>query len=258
LVITRQTYYKFVDELVEESSELSDEIVSIVLHGSVARGDLIPGISDIDLLFVTADRIWREKCLDLDFSQRMHQIFKMLRGKYPQVPLFDFSRNPQVLIISEKEALGGYPIEHDPNAIKFVYGKEFPKKLFLSDKLHDRNALKEIIQWNLDQVSSRLVWRAIGLSTTLELQEFVRGMIGYTFKVASIVLAYKSEIIEFQKESITNKVQEHLKDFSKIGFMKNNYKLATSWAKVKKDEERLWSYIWEDLDFLRNLLNYAL
>jgi len=71
-------------------------------------------------------------------------------------------------------------------------------------------------------------------------------------------VAYKSEIIKYHKESITNKVQENLKDFLKIGFMKDNYKLATSWAKVKKDEERLWSYIWEDLDFLRNLLNFAL
>lgn len=252
-----KTYYRFVDDIVGEFSQLS-EIVSIVLHGSMARDDIIPGISDIDLLFITADRIWKSKCLDLDFSQRMHEVFTTLRKKYLEVPIFDFRRNPPVLIIPEKKALGAYPIEYDPNAIKFIYGKKFPKKLFLSDKLHNRRALKKVIEWNLMQVSDRVVWSVIGLSTTSELQEFVRGMISYTFKVSSIILAYKSGIIEFKKERIVKKVQKRFKGFSRIGFVKDNYNLAMDWAKAKKDLDRLWSYIWEDLDFLRNILSFAL
>jgi len=246
-----------VDDVVDEFSQLS-EIVSIVLHGSVARDDIIPGISDIDLLFITDNRIWRGRCMDLDFSRRVHDVFNMLREKYPEVPVFDFRRNPPVLILSEKEALAAFPIEHDPNAIKFIYGKEFPKKLFLSDKLHDRRALKKVIEWNLTQVSDRLVWSAIGLSTTSEIREFVRDMISYTFKMSSIILAYKMGVIEFKKKRIMKKIQKYYKDFSGIGFAKDNYNLAVNWANTKKDIDSLWSYIWEDLDFLRNILNFAL
>jgi predicted nucleotidyltransferase len=252
-----KTYHRFVDDIVGDFSQIS-EIVSIVLHGSMARNDVIPGISDIDLLFITADKIWKGKRLDLDFSQMMHEVFKMLREKYPEVPIFDFRRNPPVLIISEKEALGAYPIEYDPNAIKFIYGKKFPKNLFLSDKLNDRKALKKVIEWNLMQVSDRLVWSAIGLSTTSELQEFARDMISYTFKVSSAILAYKVGIIEFKKERIVKKVQKVFKGFSRIGFVKDNYNLAMDWAKSKKDLERLRIFIWEDLDFLRNILSFAL
>lgn len=251
-----KTYYRFVDDIVVEFPQLS-EIVSIVLHGSVAREDIMPGISDIDLLFITDNKVWGEKRLDLDFSQRMHEVLNRLRGKYPEVPIFDFRRNPPVLIISEKKALGAYPVEHDHNAIKFIYGKKYPKKLFLSDKLHDRKALKKAIEWNLMQVSDRIVWSAIGLSTTSELQEFVRDMISYTFKVSSMILAYKSGIIEFKKGMTVKKVQKYLKGFPGIGFVEDNYNFALDWTKNKKDLDRLWSYVWEDLDFLRDILSFT-
>jgi hypothetical protein len=58
----RNEYLKVVNEFIDLCVQtFNDQIESIVLWGSAARGDFVPRISDIDILLFFKDEAWREE-----------------------------------------------------------------------------------------------------------------------------------------------------------------------------------------------------
>jgi predicted nucleotidyltransferase len=95
------TYWRFADRLVKRLAEISC-IESIVLCGSLAKGDVVPGWSDIDLLVFLSDRGAAVSQLDevADSVLDASSTFDLPLG-LDIVPMSDFVRTHQ---------LGGRPL----------------------------------------------------------------------------------------------------------------------------------------------------
>lgn len=59
--LTVKDYQDALDALVGVLRELDDELASALLHGSMVRGDLRPGSSDIDIFLFLQDRVFTDK-----------------------------------------------------------------------------------------------------------------------------------------------------------------------------------------------------
>src|SRR5947208_16558343 len=84
MTATVKDYHLIVDGLVEDVSRISEQVTSIILFGSVARGDVIAGQSDMmDAYIFLRHRTFEDKTRFLQALEVLSEAFNRIAEKAP-------------------------------------------------------------------------------------------------------------------------------------------------------------------------------
>jgi predicted nucleotidyltransferase len=134
VTLTKEDYQRAADDFVQDVSKLQDDAVSVILYGSLVRGDVRPGQSDIlDAFLFLPDEIFQDKARYLRTLEVMIEAsLRLSRRGIPFHPFFywdDVSTIPAIFYLtfvsdkSSKPVLGSdrrSRLRCSPASLKFA------------------------------------------------------------------------------------------------------------------------------------------
>jgi len=229
MIVKEISYYRAIEKVTEVCvNKFSDEIVSVFLGGSVARGDFSPGRSDIDLYFVLTSR-------NDEIESNIESELKNIENEYlPEVQKFNvepvssaFTSKAEVL--EGKSFLGaGFEYHNFIRDGKLLYGLEI-RNLIPEPKREKEFAMADNYIQTLKKVYDTAQDQGIAKCFS------------FVFRTACIFLSGKGLYVSSKKDVVAF-FKNH---FSKEEDLNNNlfevYNLWLIWGDRSLKEEEIYS-----------------
>lgn len=240
---SKETYYYVVQKFGKNVEQLlRDNFVSYLVVGSLARGDVVPGWSDIDSVLVVNDK-----------DQKVLKIVETVKSEI---------ENDNSWLMSE---YGSFFTVWIVTREEFLYGRDrFPDKLNLIDfKKIGRTIVGEDLSSLImvPEIDRKLIekiffeyWSALKKMDKRGFTPFWKGRnaIAYPLDAARYALLI-SGIYVSAKKDIVEKFELNFPNFIYLPTLKKAYNLREKWVKIKDDHEILNQMYNEALQFLNEL-----
>ena len=206
---------------------LSHEVVALYLRGSAARGDSVPGLSDIDFFVVVRDGVLGNVLSRESFYSSLNPIVEDVSRRWPReapsfrvVPLSHLSTNPvgsfltgiDAQLLLGSDVLGRIPLPSPSNLSRFG-SAEFDR--FSS-------------YWARRADEGRILGN---LSEEAAYQQYV------VLKLAQTALLSKG-ILKVRKQEVADAFTKEFPDFDLAYIVDQAQRLRLSWATPRREEMR--------------------
>ena len=223
---SRDQYEQAAKLLVELCKErYGPRLSSIVLYGSSAIRDPVPGFSDLDVMLVIENQA---------ASPEDHAKLKSIKEiimKRTGVEIHEswvFGRSLLLSVPTIWEALSA----------RTLYGEPIIEKAPLLE-LHKKTSIKMMHDL-------RALWER--KKKTLGIKEKAKMALGQTLKFAQNALLYNG-VVKLKKEEIIDSFEENFRGFRMRRFPREAYEHMLSWEEVKRDAQKLHRIIDEFEEF---------
>jgi len=202
---------------------------SIVLYGSSAVQDSVPGFSDLDVMLVMENQAVSPQ--DYDVLRSIKETVTRRTG----VEIHEawvFGRSLLLSVPTIWEALSA----------RTVYGEPIIEKAPILD-FHRKTSIKMMHDL-------RALWER--KRNDLDAREKAKTALGQTLKFAQNALLYNG-VVKLRKEEVVEAFEEDFREFRMRHFPRQAYKYILAWEKVKSDRRRLRKLVDEFEEFHDNL-----
>jgi len=202
---------------------------SIVLYGSSAVQDSVPGFSDLDVMLVVENQAVSPQ--DYDILRSIRETIARRTG----VEIHEawvFGRSLLLSVPTIWEALSARTIYGEPTIEKAPM-LDFHRKTSIK-MMHDLRALWERKKGDLDA------------------RERAKTALGQTLKFAQNALLYNG-VVKLRKEEIVSAFEENFREFRMRHFPRRAYEYILAWERVKSDRKELRKLVKEFEKFYDNL-----
>lgn len=261
-MINKQTYESAIEKFINYATQI-DELFSIYLGGSVARGDFIPSQSDIDIYVVLRSRKTKKAISRLEeIRERIEKKYFPSSNKFKE-EMISTEITTRNEIIKGKSFLGrGFEYNSFMRTGKLLWGEDIRKYIPKpSRNLEKRLALKTLKEiskkmrdYNIDILSSVKEAKKILLEYNGKWNKtkFASLAIDGILRSATIALYFKGKYPLGKKEV----VKEFCKTFDEKKFhptVKKAYNLWENWSYNEASDEEVFELLCECVSFCENI-----
>jgi hypothetical protein len=222
-----------VKQLIKLVSELlAEEVVALYLRGSLARGDWVPELSDIDFYFVIKDHIFEDKHLQSHFMKNLQTIIEEIRGFIPAIEVSCRCESESKILSSK---VGSFITSQDS---QFLYGHNILQKI-------PTPTLKEIKEYGKRMVidlCNHWIKTEEQREKPQKLEDAVNGAQYMILKLAQNGLFVKG-ILKFKKEEIVNTFLSEYPEFQLKNLVEEAYRIRQKWTVLKENKTLLKRFI---------------
>jgi len=242
-LFSKETYYRVIHGFGGKIKQhLKDNFVSFVVIGSLGKGDVVPGWSDIDSVLVVKDK--SKECLKV-----VNEIKSEVERDNPWL-MSDYGSWFTVWIVTQEEFL--YGSDNFPSKLNLIDFKRIGKTILGEDLISkikapeiDREEIVNIFleYWNwlkkMEEKGYSPFWK--GRNAIMYVLDAAR----YALLVSGIYVSTKKDIVE--------KFELNFPNFRYLQILKKAYMLREEWVKVKGDQQMLNQIYLEALQFLKEI-----
>ena len=237
---SKETYYQVVRKFGRKIKQhLKDDFVSYVVIGSLGRGDVVPGWSDIDSVLVVKDK--SRECLRVvdEVKSEVERDNPWLIGE--EGSWFT------VWIVTQEEFL--YGADEFPSKLDLIDFKSIGRTIVGEDLISHIKA-SEIDRKEIVNIFSEY-WSWLKKMDEKGFSPFWKGRnaITYTLDAARYLLLI-NEMYVSAKKDIVEKFEQNFPNFRYLPTLKKAYRLREKWVKIKDDQQILNQIYKEALQFL--------
>jgi len=209
-----------------------NRLSSIILYGSSAVRDPVPGFSDLDVMLI------------MENHARGPQDDATLRGIKEMVKQRTGVQIHEAWVFG-KSLLLKVPTIWETLSARTIYGEPIIEKAPLPDS-HERTSIKMMHDLRTQWERKR---------DNLDLREKARTALSQTLKFAQNALLYQG-MVKLAKREVVDAFEENFRNFRMRHFPRRAYEGILAWEKLKNDEERLRQLVMEFENFYDNLYWY--
>ena len=256
---SQRDYYDAVKELIGAITEkYGNKVEAIYAGGSFARGDFVPGRSDIDIYIVLKngkEELQRDlQCEALEIEKKH---FKELRSMIDEVLGVTVTTRKE---IEEGQSFLGSGFEYSNfiNEGKLLWGEDIktiiPRPPQEKQEASAETNLEQVYELisNQERRFKLLSWIPLKLMPRKSKERWTRYAFNLTFRTAAIFLGSKGVYVS-KKEDIVNAFKQHIKDEELCGIISFALSLWEKWkAQPLKDKETR-SLFENSIEFVKRL-----
>lgn len=221
---SKKIYQEVISKFVTRCTGV-EGIISIMLTGSVARGDFKPGWSDIDMIVVVKDECKESIKKIGSIANEVSKNIKLpLRSGRPMLDLWADTLSGALSWLGK-----GFEYYNFIKIAKVLYGIDLRRKI----KRPSQNQLRELAIKELKKQVSLI--NGSSKESKESLEQRILNIFDFLFPILRIALAFKGVYVS-SKRDITREALRAFKSIPKIKTVRQAYDLWINWEKLRKED----------------------
>jgi len=256
---SQEDYYHAVSELVDAIAEkYGNSVKAIYSGGSFARGDFVPGRSDVDIYIVAKDRKEElQRDLQSEASEIERKYFRELKSVIDEV--LGVTVTTQKEIEEGRSFLGaGFEYSNFIKEGRLLWGEDIKTLIPIPSQEKQKESAEAYLEQVYEMVSNQekrfrlLKWIPLKFMPRKNKERWTRGAFNLTFRTAALFLVSKGICVN-KKEAIVHAFNQHIKEQELCGIISLALSLWEKWKTQPLNNKETKLLLQNSLEFVRRL-----
>lgn len=224
--------------------QLNEDLVALIVYGSLVSNDMVEGFSDVDLEVVLRKDLQRDGIIDLETVRKIGEIRRENHRIDPDVKVH--------LWISFEDGRRGGWIGHRLKDVKVIYGKMPESFIETEEKIIEYSKeLPKRLRHQINSLASYYTRYVHPTSFIKATQYMTRDVIHDVREV--LVMVGEIKALDMHKTELVECFEKHFSEMTKVDIPRKTLNIMRQWQLTTKNEKIMLKYVFEGLKFLEEL-----